>query len=199
MSELNPTNLMTYIPSAEQSGPRKYHGTVATGYDAKRDNSPKWQAEQTIIEAMIDAFDGTVLDIPVGTGRFIPAYERNGLKWLGVDLSSDMLNEASAKATQRPTFMQGDVTKLNTIVGPKSIDYAIMCRLTRWLTPEQRVVAMEQLQTATRKAIIFTARIANHPHAYPMEEIEAALDGWKIIENIEAGEPDYRIIRLEPA
>lgn len=192
-------SLMTYISSAEQSGPRKYHGTVASGYDAKRDESPKWKAEQEIIEGMIDGFGGTVLDIPVGTGRFIPAYERNKLNWLGVDLSVDMLNEAAAKATQRPTLMQGDVTKLNTIVGPKSLDYAIMCRLTRWLTPEQRVAALEQLQTATRKAIIFTARIADHPYAYPMEEIEKALDGWKIAESIECAEPHYRIIRLEVA
>lgn len=194
-------SLMTYIPSAEQSGPRKYHGTVATGYDAKRDESPKWKTEQSIIEGMIDGFDGTVLDIPVGTGRFIPAYERNKLKWFGVDLSVDMLNEAAGKATLNGlgNLAQGDVTKLNTLVGPKSVDYAIMCRLTRWLTPEQRVAALEHLQTATRKAIIFTARVAEHPYAYPMEEIEKALDGWKIAENIECAEPHYRIIRLEPA
>ena len=190
-------SLMTYIPSAGQSGARKYTGAVATGYDAKRDQSEKWQTEQALIEAMIDGFDGTVLDIPVGTGRFIPAYERNNLKWLGVDLSADMLNEAAAKATQRPTLALGDVTKLGDLIGPKSVDYAIMCRLTRWLTDKQRVEALENLQTATRKAIIFTARIAEHPFAYPMDEIEKALDGWKIAENIECAEPHYRIIRLE--
>lgn len=189
-------SLMTYIPS---SGARKYTGTVATGYDAKRDQSPKWAAEQSIVEGFIDTFEGTVLDIPVGTGRFIPAYERNKLDWLGVDLSLDMLNEAAAKATLRPKLVQGDVTRLGDIMGPKSVDYAIMCRLTRWLTAEQRKEALGQLQKVTRKAIIFTARIADHPYAYPMADIEASLDGWKIADNIECAEPNYRIIRLEPA
>lgn len=194
-------SLMSYIPSPTAAGPRKYHGTVATGYDAKRDESPKWKAEQYIIEGMIDGFEGTVLDIPVGTGRFIPAYERNGLQWLGVDLSADMLHEASAKVTkpELASLMTGDVTRIGEFGEGGGPDYTIMCRLTRWLTPEQRAQALRNLQRVTRKAIIFTARVDNHPYAYPMEDIEAALDGWKIVDNIECAEPDYRIIRLEVA
>ena len=57
-----------------QGGPRKYHGAVAQGYDAKRESSPKWQVEQQIVEGMLDGLlEGDwVLDCPVGTGRFIP-------------------------------------------------------------------------------------------------------------------------------
>jgi SAM-dependent methyltransferase len=194
---LNP--MMTYIGAAP-TGARKYVGDVAAGYDAKRENSAKWRAEQSIIEGIIlSAPDGaSALDIPVGTGRFIPAYERKGLKWTGIDLSSDMLTEAGAKVS-RPELARlrtGDVTRLDEITGEKSFDLAIMCRLTRWLSPAQRFVALRQLQMATRSVIVFTARIANHPHAYPVQEIEGALDGWAITGAAEAAGPDYRVITL---
>jgi ubiquinone/menaquinone biosynthesis C-methylase UbiE len=195
---LNP--MMTYI-GAGPTGARKYVGDVAAGYDAKRENSAKWRTEQQLIESLIGEFPegATVLDTPVGTGRFIPAYERKGLKWTGIDLSSDMLTEAGAKVT-RPELAKlrtGDVTRLDEITGEKSFDLAIMCRLTRWLSPAQRFTALGQLQRATRKGIVFTARIANHPHAYPMQDIEAALDGWAIAGNLECADPAYRVIVLE--
>jgi hypothetical protein len=46
-------------------------GAIAQNYDAKRENSPKWQTEQKIVESMLDGIaDGDwVLDVPIGTGR----------------------------------------------------------------------------------------------------------------------------------
>lgn len=200
---MNPTELMTYIGSPEpQYGARKYTGSVATGYDAKRTESPKWAAEQAILEGIIDALPkgSAILDVPVGTGRLIPAYERNSHKWTGVDVSEDMLLESGRKVTKisYAKLKIGDVTKLNEIIGEQSVDTAFMIRLTRWLTPEQRTIALKQLQRVSRQKIVFTARIANHSYAYPLEAIEAAIEpGWRIAENIEAGEPEYRVFVLE--
>lgn len=196
-------SLMSYISSNPTQGARKYTGSVATGYDAKRVESPKWAAEQAILEGIIDALPNgsMILDVPVGTGRLIPAYERNEHKWFGMDLSTDMLAEASSKVTKDGlvSLLQGDVTQLDQIFGAASVDCAFMIRLTRWLTPIQRMVALKQLQRAARHTVVFTARIANHPYAYPVDDIKAALDGWKIADNIEAGEPDYRVFVLEHA
>jgi ubiquinone/menaquinone biosynthesis C-methylase UbiE len=192
-------SLMSYIGSPEpQYGARKYTGSVATGYDAKRTESPKWHAEQAIIEGIIDSMPkgSLVLDVPVGTGRFVSAYERNEHKWFGVDMSSDMLAEASAKVTkpELAKLLTGDVTDLLI----QDVDLSIMCRLTRWLSPEQRTAALKELQRVTTGKIVFTARIANHPYAYPIAAIEAAIEpGWKITENIEAGEPEYRVFVLD--
>jgi hypothetical protein len=89
-----------------------------------------------------------------------------------------------------------------------------MCRLTRWLvdteetedglaffvkdTHNMRAQALKELQRVTTGKIVFTARIANHQYAYPLEAIEAAIEpGWKLAENIEAGEPEYRVFVLE--
>lgn len=196
-------SLMSYIGSPEpQYGARKYVGNVAAGYDAKRVESPKWAAEQGIIEGIIDRLPNgsLVLDVPVGTGRFVSAYERNNHKWTGIDLSRDMLVEASAKVKnpELAELLTGDVTKLHETMAENSVDLAIMCRLTRWLNPDQRVMALKQLQRVSRKTIVFTARIANHPFAYPVEHIAAALEPeWQIVDSIEAGEPEYRVFVLE--
>lgn len=202
---MNPTNLMSYIGSPEpQYGARKYTGSVATGYDAKRVESPKWAAEQAIIEGIIDSFPkgSFVLDVPVGTGRFVPAYERNDHKWVGVDLSNDMLAEASAKVT-KPEFaklLSGDVTRLDEFASEGAVDLVVMCRLTRWLSQVQRMVALKQLQRVARQKIAFTARIANHPYEYPLADIEAAIEpGWRIADNIVCGEDAYRVFVLERA
>lgn len=197
-------SLMSYIGSNPTQGARKYTGSVATGYDAKRVESPKWAAEQEIIEGIIDALPNgsVILDVPVGTGRLIPAYERNEHYWTGVDLSEDMLAEANGKITKPELagLFVGDVTRLDDILAEGEIDVAFMIRLTRWLTPEQRFFALKQLQHVAKQKIVFTARIADHPYAYPLEAIEAAIEpGWKIADNIECGEPAYRVFVLERA
>lgn len=196
-------SLMSYISSNPTQGARKYTGSVATGYDAKRTESPKWHAEQAILEGIIDALPAgsTIIDVPVGTGRLVAAYERNDHRWVGMDLSADMLTETQAKVTKPELagLLQGDVTKeVENVFGPSSFDAAFMIRLTRWLSPEQRFWALRQLQYVSRSKIVFTARIANHPYAYPIEAIEAAIEPvWRIAENIEAGEPEYRVFVLE--
>ena len=57
-----------------------------------------------------------VLDIPVGTGRFIPLYNNLGLRATGVDASIDMLGEARAMADRVGAEMsldEGDIFALN--------------------------------------------------------------------------------------
>jgi len=181
------------------TGPRKYVGEIASGYNAKREDSPKWQAEQRIVENMLaDMHKGMwVLDCPVGTGRFLPFYEQKGLLVNALDLSKDMLGEARALAGPNVRKLHlGDVRA--TGLKDKSVDASVMVRLTRWLSPEDCVVALKELQRVTRRRIVFTARVRNHPHARPYELILSALDGWHIARDEAAGDDDYRVIALEP-
>ena len=65
-------SLMEYIPTQRpMEGAGKYYGAVASGYDAKRIENPKWQIEQAAIESMLDDLPkgSWVLDVPCGTGR----------------------------------------------------------------------------------------------------------------------------------
>lgn len=190
---------MHYI-STQPGGAEKYHGAIAQGYDQKREDSDKWKIEQRIIEDMLDDLHpgDWVLDCPVGTGRFIRFYEKKGLIVRGVDRSMDMLKQAAMKVAtpQRTALVQGDVRNLP--FDTRSVDAAVMCRLTRWLTPDDCQIALKELQRVARKKIISTWRVRNHQHARSYELINGALDGWKIHRDEAGADMDYRIIELRP-
>lgn len=210
-------------PQAEvPAGAGKYHGAVSENYDAKRENTPKHILEQAIIERLLSVLPAgsTVLDIPVGTGRFLNFYVSRGFRFIGADLSGDQLAKAALKVTDREqvngwvqqsnaagkiitatidekgVLAQGDVRQIG--LEAKSVDASVMCRLTRWLSPADCQVAMKELQRVTRSRIIWTARVANHAHARTIELFEQALDGWKITHNEAGVDIDYRILMAEP-
>lgn len=218
---------MEYLPPVAQSHPHmtgagKYTGPVAREYDSKREQSPKWKIEQRIIEDMLSDLppDSIILDAPIGTGRFLPFCQKKKFRIIGLDLSGDMLLECIRKLVPGEQekwvaacnqarkvlpvtiddiihLQQGDVRR--TGFADKSVDCAINCRITRWLSPDDCQVMIREMQRVCRQRIIWTARIANHPHARTLELFEAALDGWKIAYNEIGADMDYRIIMAEPA
>ena len=181
-------------------GKRKYHGETATNYDAKRDDSPKRKFEYDTITNMLSTLKRGewILDCPFGTGFLSPFYDEKEVLVQAVDISRDMLKEASKKPrTAHTVFTQADLLTIS--LWDKSVDAAVMCRLTRWLTPDECQTAMKQLQRLARKKIVFTARVSNHPHARPLSLFEEVLDGWKVsrIESM-PDDPAYQIFMLEP-
>ena len=195
--------LMQYLPDpseAAASGPRKYTGAVAQGYDQKRETSDKWQVEQQVIEGMLNElpFGSWILDCPCGTGRFFEFYHKKGFLFRAVDASADMLRIAAGKVADpmKARLAQGDIRALP--LPDKCVDAAVAVRITRWLSPEDCQVMIRDLQRVARQKIIFTARVANHPHARPMELFIEALDGWKFARNEAGSDPDYRIFELRP-
>lgn len=198
--------LMQYIDTPKQSqapaqGADKYHGAIAQGYDAKRESDPKWIVEQRIITDMLsDLPEGTVvLDCPVGTGRFLPLYVDKGFHIIGLDKSRDMIMEAAKKVDEKRAngyLEEGDVR--STGLPDKSVDVTVNVRITRWLSPDDCVRMLKEMQRVARKRIILTARVANHAHARSIELIESALDGWCIFRNEAGYVLDYRVIELRP-
>jgi ubiquinone/menaquinone biosynthesis C-methylase UbiE len=226
------SGLLEYLPPVQQPqapahGANKYFGDIAAGYDAKRDTSPKWTIEQQIIERMISELPegSTVLDCPVGTGRFLNCYIANKLRFIGMDRSGDMLVQSALKllpedrvaawvetSNQHNTILpfrlkdHGDSMLVigdacQTGLKDKSVDCACVIRLTRWLIEEQGpagIVAMlKEMQRVSRSKIILTVRVREHKWAVTRELIESGLDGWRIAEDIEGYEPAYRVMLAE--
>jgi ubiquinone/menaquinone biosynthesis C-methylase UbiE len=196
-------SLLEYLPFVGERpirGANKYVGSVAANYDATRVNEPKWTVEQSIIEGWIDQMPegSTVLDAPIGTGRFLHAYARRKLNVHGLDRSRDMLREAERKLPSGFDIKLhvGDVR--DTQLPDKCVDAALNIRITRWLTPRECQQMMREMQRVSRSAIIWTARVANHKHARSREVFEQALDGWKITRDVAGYVADYRIMVAEP-
>jgi ubiquinone/menaquinone biosynthesis C-methylase UbiE len=205
-------------------GADKYFGAVASGYDQKRQHDEKWIVEQRIITDMLSDLppETIVLDCPVGTGRFLEFYLEKGFNFIGMDLSGDMLIQSALKLGAQPDDLQqwvtlckerggvipiridGDRGQLgqgdvrSTGLPDKSVDACVCVRITRWLSPADCQQMVREMQRISRDRVIFTARIANHPHARSVELFESALAPDWVVDRNEAGYVlDYRIIRLK--
>src|SRR5215204_2829758 len=77
----------------------KYKGAMATNYETKRMKQMRWHRENEIVAGLLSTTHGlaTVLDVPVGTGRYLALYQQLGLNAVGVDTSTNMLALAQRK------------------------------------------------------------------------------------------------------
>ena len=104
----------------EQSpGEKFYTREVAAQYEALRQNDRYWSWENNILDRCLQSFKvaDRIADCPVGTGRFMNIYSKHGLRVLGMDISKDMLGEASKKVAEnglegRVELRQTDVSTL---------------------------------------------------------------------------------------
>lgn len=226
--------LMAYLDTpaqpqqqAEQGGAYKFQGEVAVGYDAKRESQPKWVVEQKIITDWLSELPpGTsVLDCPVGTGRFLKTFVEKQLPFTGLDVSGDMLVQSALKllpedkvaAWVKACNTKNELIPLRIegkgVLAPadirqtgapdKAVDVAVNCRITRWMMgnhgPDGIRAMLKEMQRVARKQIILTARVRDHKFAVTEELIESALQGWKISRNVAGFELNYRVMMLEPA
>jgi ubiquinone/menaquinone biosynthesis C-methylase UbiE len=82
----------------KETGPKgdTYYEGRAKNYDKRRLKQEWWHVEQREMKAMLDSLPRglKVVDIPFGTGRFVPFYEELGYTIAGLDSSADMLSAA---------------------------------------------------------------------------------------------------------
>lgn len=192
------------IPStaSQLAGAHKYNGAIAAGYDAKREDSEKWKNEDRIITEWLAQLkdDGatSVLDCPVGTGRFLGLYKSLGLSVLGLDISADMLHEAAAKDGGPEAYLRiGDARDLGEL---GKYDVAICCRLMRWLEGNEiQLQVISELMRVANMAVIFNVRIESGPLPLDVALIKqlCAEKGWHIAE-ARAIVDDFTFFMLKP-
>lgn len=135
----------------------KYHGSMSQTYDESRVGTPGWDRENTVIAELLSEFSpGTsVLDIPVGTGRFLALYASRGFKVTGVDVSASMLTVAAEKVKSdwtAVTLSEGDIFALES--PPDEFDVALCIRFMHWVDRDSLRSALSELARVTRRAII---------------------------------------------
>lgn len=205
---------MTISDKAKQTAER-YRGAIAQGYEGKRKGQPKWEAEDRIVRSWLAVYEREtpVIDVPFGTGRFIPIYLEKGFRVQGYDVNPDMLAIASQNclADKRDVEGRGYLTPATVTFKPgnvfdlpdadKTYDVALCIRLLNLIDARDMQKALSELQRVTRKDIILNLRVWHAATKYRnpqrIEDLEAALQpGWIIADNAEIHEPDFRMIRL---
>lgn len=160
------------------SAPDVYYGPVADSYDASREVKAKWKEELAAVERFV--VDGPVLDVPFGTGRFVPIYRAKGLGFKGVDISGDMLAIARAKFPGVDARL-GSAFDLR--FGEGEFATAVCVRFLEWLPLERAKILLDQLRrVADTLVVTITHGIEGKPEAYTYDfgKFLTAIDGLLI-------------------
>jgi len=148
----------------------RYVGYTAQNYNRKRIRAQKWKKEQEVFGNILVSIPSSsiILDIPIGTGRFIPFYKEYGLEVHGVDISEDMLNEARIEAIANKfdiNLSRADAERLPQ--RDSTFDYVICARLLNWLPLNIFDIMLREFIRVTRKGLLLEVRVA-----YPLKKAE---------------------------
>lgn len=136
----------------------KYQGDIASDYLKDRAHTPGWHEETIALGALLSRLPNSlkILDLPFGTGRFMPIYLCKGFQITGLDISSHMLEIArqfNRKDIAPFTEQTGDATALP--FDDESFDLVVSYRFLGYiLTVERARKALEELARVTNSYLI---------------------------------------------
>lgn len=144
-----------------------YDKEIAMCYDQDRENEEHWILENKFIETYFKTNQyKRILDIPVGTARFLDYYPASSAI-LGVDISTNMLEKAHEKAEQgntlAPIFLQEGNAKNLTFLN-NQFDVVVCFRLMHLIPHEERLEIFKELLRVSKEVVliqIYLSRKAN--------------------------------------
>jgi ubiquinone/menaquinone biosynthesis C-methylase UbiE len=147
----------------------KYIDNCAKDYDEKRVGRKKWLVEERTVKGFLDQLPErtSILDIPVGTGRFIPFYKNFNFKVTGMDVSKDMLEESQKKVITENfniTLKQGSIFDID--FPDKSFDFVLCVRFLNWINYDNLSIAIKEIARVAQNGLIIGVR-----HLAPMSDL----------------------------
>lgn len=167
---------------------------VSTTYEA-RNGTKLWRTEEEVLrECLEDLPVGTtLLDIPVGTGRFLRFYDDRGFITTGLDLSPQMLREARKKGALTDLGILS-IFELST-ANAGLFDVVVSVRMAHLFTDDDFRLMMQGLQAVARKRIVYSVRLGAPRDSALLDDV---LNGWRIVrKTVVLG--DWHMIMMEPA
>lgn len=137
---------------------RKYRGEYAANYEAKRRKQIRWRIENETVERMMADATGSVLDVPVGSGRFLRLWRRLNLTPMGIDCSSDMLTLARKKRIEA-TLLMGDARELPLM--DQQMDSVVCVRFLDLIGEEAMRRVAREIFRVSRSRVILTIRLGS--------------------------------------
>jgi ubiquinone/menaquinone biosynthesis C-methylase UbiE len=159
-------------------GYRNYTAEVASNYEQDRQVEAHWWKEDAFVQEYFrDRPAPRLLDIPVGTGRFLPHYKR-AQSVVGVDVSEDMLIEARRKLPLLPAGAEGSVERGDVFAlrfDDHAFTHAVVWRLFHLIPPALVAGAIAELCRVTDGEIVVQTYVAQTSAAVPRASYSARL------------------------
>ena len=153
-------SLQRIIPLKKQSLDTRYTGKTAVDYEKERTCDDQWGKENFAVNHILKHIKPkTLLDIPIGTGRFISLYKENNISTTGVDISWDMIRESEKKNNDLPykiKILKGSIFSLDFL--KNSFECSVCMRFLNWIDEEKLFIALKSLYDKSEKYIIISLR-----------------------------------------
>ena len=163
-----------------------YDQEKSSEYESTR-RGELWQRENEVFEAILsritsDMFDSPdsptkrlkVLDLPAGTGRWIPFLQGKKTDYTGVDISQEMLRKAQEKIQQNDAsddtyqFIQSPYREYLPAV-ENEFDLVICTRFLPHFSPNEVEQIVSLLAKATTKYVLLQVRVTENRWAWLSE------------------------------
>lgn len=175
----------------------EYYNNKADSYLKKREHTEGWKKEHNTVVDILNTLppEIKVLDVPVGTGRFIKEYINRGYSTFGVDISSDMMKQIDVMESgfECVQLHIGDARSLP--FKDDFFDLTVTTRFLGYIPPlEDAIIILNEIHRVTKSWVILhlQARTNNYPkgnlpkmgHQQYMDEIINTLKevGFEVIE-----------------
>jgi SAM-dependent methyltransferase len=152
---------------------RRYTSDAARAYEERRRDTPRWKAENAAFANMIEAArPRSVLDCPVGTGRWFEWYRSLPGPIIAIDKSPDMLAEARLKIDDHPKYrlIEGDIFTYDFAQHAGEIDLVVCVRFLNWVPWEDAAEIIRRLSTTESPHLIVGATVAGGSGATRMRQ-----------------------------
>jgi ubiquinone/menaquinone biosynthesis C-methylase UbiE len=138
---------------------KKYTKNTAADYEKTRKGDEVWKKEDALMIKLLAKHEPLrLLDVPVGTGRFLPLYEDLGIDVIGADISSDMLDEA------RKNDVAGELLLANASKLPftdNMFDTTVCMRFFTWTNVKELNEIAAELRRVSTDRVIASAWVSS--------------------------------------
>lgn len=143
----------------------RYAGRNAENYELQRSGA-KWVSEDRAIEQLLKHVGegATILDVPVGTGRFFRYFKARKFNTYGVDISADMIAQARANAERieaRVRIIESDILSLP--YDDDSFDLVMCIRFLNLIDWQGAGLVLHELTRVSRDKMIIGVRYFTPP------------------------------------
>jgi ubiquinone/menaquinone biosynthesis C-methylase UbiE len=126
----------------------RYRGSRARDYNRRRERTALYQREQDTIDGFLAQLPegSSIVDVPVGTGRYLELYKKHNLAVTGLDVSEDMLAEAREEAATLSLDVALRREDIRHIAAPDGGFDTVLCmRFLNWLDTAGLETVMTEL------------------------------------------------------
>jgi ubiquinone/menaquinone biosynthesis C-methylase UbiE len=135
----------------------RYRGSRARDYNRRRERTALYQREQDTVDRFLAQLPkrSSIVDVPVGTGRYLELYKKYNFAVTGLDASEAMLTEASIEAgalSLQTTLRKGDIRHIDA--PDSNFDIVLCMRFLNWLDTAGLKIVLAELTRVARSHLI---------------------------------------------